>query len=143
MKASVKAQWIADLRSGEFAQGSAYLESVQADGAHYFCCLGVLCRQAVRAGVIPEPELRANAYRYLDVVHDDAGRPTGEQAFNQCSSLPVAVSEWAGLGPDAGDIPLNPEQDISGTAAIEANDFQHLTFDQIADLVEQYVPVTE
>jgi hypothetical protein len=41
MDAELKAKWVAALRSGEYVQGTAYLES---DGK--FCCLGVLCRVA-------------------------------------------------------------------------------------------------
>ena len=46
MNPQIKAQWVADLRSGQYEQGNGYLN---ADGK--LCCLGVLCEQAVKAGV--------------------------------------------------------------------------------------------
>jgi hypothetical protein len=42
-----------------------------------------------------------------------------------------------------GDIALNASQSQDRTTAIEANDMDELPFSRIADLVEQYVPVTE
>jgi hypothetical protein len=142
MKADIKAQWIADLRSGEFEQGKSYLETVEVDGKHKLCCLGVLSRQAVKAGVIPEPELHNGAYLYLDDEYDQNGNVTGE-SFNQSSSLPRKVQEWAGVTEGEGDIALNASQSQDRTTAIEANDMDELPFSRIADLVEQYVPVTE
>ena len=138
MKAAIREQWIKDLRSGDFEQGNHYLERVTSDGTHRLCCLGVLCRQAVAAGVIPPPELHDGEYRYLDDGHDEGG-PAGE-SFNQPCSLPRKVSEWAGVNPEDGDIALGPEQDEWSLTAIAANDFKGLNFAQIADLVEQNVP---
>ena len=137
MKAAIREQWIKDLRSGDFEQGNQYLEKV-VNGTHRLCCLGVLCRQAVAAGVIPPPELREEAFFYPDDRHDE-GQPAGE-SFNQPCSLPRKVSEWAGVNPEDGDIALGPEQDEWSLTAIAANDFKGLNFAQIADLVEQNVP---
>ena len=39
MKAEIKTEWVAALRSGEYTQGQGWLKS--ADGR--YCCLGVLC----------------------------------------------------------------------------------------------------
>jgi hypothetical protein len=142
MKADIKARWISDLRSGKYVQGKAALEQVESDGTHKFCCLGVLCRQAVAAGAIPEPELMGSTYYYLDDVEDDNGDVTG-QAFTDCSTLPRLVREWAGV-PGGGDIKLGPDvfpPDYEHyNTAINANDSLGMTFDQIADLAEQYVP---
>lgn len=46
MNEEIKAKWVTDLTSGDFEQGRHNLEK---DGK--FCCLGVLSRQALEAGV--------------------------------------------------------------------------------------------
>jgi hypothetical protein len=140
MKADIKAQWVADLRSGEFEQGEAFLERVDENGKHKLCCLGVLSRQAVKAGVIPEPELHDGSYRYLDDEYDEGGKVTGAESFNQSSSLPRKVQEWAGVTGHDGDVYLNAEQLACDTTAIQANDIDQLSFARIADLIEQNVP---
>lgn len=46
MKKEIAEKWIAELRSGKYAQGKTYLES-----GGKFCCLGILCKMGVDAGV--------------------------------------------------------------------------------------------
>lgn len=144
MKADVKDQWVKDLRSGEFVQGTGFLEQVGSDGVSRLCCLGVLSRQAVKAGAIPAPELRNDKFRYLDDYADHEGHVTGE-SFNQETCLPRKVAEWAGLFDDEDspreDVIIIPSGDGSDTVtAIGANDGMGLSFAQIADLIEQNVP---
>jgi hypothetical protein len=64
----VKAEWLKELRSGNYAQGSGYLRLSNGE----FCCLGILCEIAVKQGVIPEPEVRGE--HYLNGP-DDSVRP--------------------------------------------------------------------
>jgi hypothetical protein len=78
MKTEVKALWLAALRSGEYAQGSQRLR--HSDDT--FCCLGVLCDLAVKAGVIPEPErVELGSYEY--------------GAHSNSAFLPDEVAQWA------------------------------------------------
>lgn len=78
MNPEIKEQWIEALLSGEYKQGKHSLRSFD----DMFCCLGVLCDLAVKAGVIPEPEEAFDTcYSYL----------------GSCSALPEAVVEWAGM----------------------------------------------
>lgn len=44
---TVKAAWVKALRSGDFIQGKSYLERVNKDGKHTFCCLGVLAKDVL------------------------------------------------------------------------------------------------
>jgi hypothetical protein len=152
MKADVKAQWVKDLRSGEYEQGGGHLRRDNGEGEKdQFCCLGVLCEQAVRAGVIPAPELHGQEYLYLDDKYDTYGGNVTGEAFNQASSLPRKVAEWAGLprnddGHWADDVIIEPaggEEDAENLSAIAANDGVGLPFAEIADLIEKNVPVTE
>jgi hypothetical protein len=121
MNPEIKAQWLTDLRSGEFEQGRGYLNI---DGK--LCCLGVLCEQAVRAGVI-ESSGGQGMVRY-----------DGKEDV-----LSPKVREWAGL-PETNkyDNPNNPTVTVLGTEAslAELNDGENTwephTFGQIADLIE-------
>jgi hypothetical protein len=149
MKAEVKAQWVKDLRSGQFEQGGGWLARTDDDGKVRYCCLGVLCDQAVKAGVIPAPELHGWDYLYLDDERDTD--KTGE-AFNQACSLPRKVAEWAGLprnddGTWPSDVIIEPadpdDAESTDLSAIEANDGVDLDFAEIADLIDKNVPVTE
>jgi hypothetical protein len=142
VKEAIKRQWVKDLRSGEFEQGTSYLEKVD-DGVSRLCCLGVLCRQAVKAGIIPEPELHSSSYYYLDDDTDHEG-VTGE-SFNQRHALPRKVAEWAGVpyGSSGGDVVIEPGGDVDegDFTAIAANDGVGMSFAEIADLIEKNVPV--
>jgi len=145
VKAEVKAQWVKDLRSGDYEQGSTTLRRAGTEGGQdQFCCLGVLCEQAVRAGVIPAPELHAGTYRYLNDIVDDGGKVTGE-SFNEECSLPRKVAEWAGVfhpdGKPREDVIIEPGDDCRfDMSAIEANDGVGLPFSEIADLIDRNVP---
>jgi hypothetical protein len=148
MKAVVKTAWIADLRANPDAQGESALDYIDQDGKRKQCCLGRLCLLAVDAGVIPAPELHGNTYRYLDDDYDQDAKVTGE-AFNQESSLPRKVAEWAGLPKDehgdfADDIIIIPDDGDGGElTAIEANDGVLMTYAEIADEAEKNVPATD
>lgn len=143
MKASVKAQWVKDLRSGEYEQGQSYLRRDNGEKDR-FCCLGVLAEQAVKAGAIPAPELHDGLYYYLDDKFDK-GKVTGEE-FGQACSLPRKVAEWAGVpheeGPLGSDVIIAPAEDgeeDGDLTAMGANDGACMTFAEIADLIEQNV----
>jgi len=133
VKADIKAQWVKDLRSGEYEQGQGVLRTTASGGRSKYCCLGVLCQQAVKAGVIPEPEFRGVDYFYLNDTYDWDGKVAGE-SFNENTTLPRKVQEWAGLGPK-GDVYIGGEVSV-----IQANDSLELSFAKIADLIERNVP---
>lgn len=42
MNDALKSRWLEALRSGDYEQGTGYLNK-KVDGDHHFCCLGVLC----------------------------------------------------------------------------------------------------
>jgi hypothetical protein len=123
----IKAQWTAALRSGEYQQGKQALKT--ADGT--YCCLGVLCELAVKAGVIePAKQFKADyAFEYNSAV----------------SFPPAEVCEWAGLeeaNPDAGGHSLSAHNDgIEGCTCSECDDptVAGKSFAEIADLIEAYL----
>jgi hypothetical protein len=124
MKPEIKAQWLADLRSDKFPQINGRLS----DGEGY-CCLGVLCEQAVKAGVVTKTK---TAY----------GAVYGNDDSRSEAVLPRAVLEWAGLEDADPTVTLvvededyGPEETTVGLS--EANDDYGKTFRAIADLIDE------
>jgi hypothetical protein len=138
MRAGIKRDWITALRSGDYEQGTGQLAFQQLDGAVKYCCLGVLCDLAVKAGVLPEPTIQAGAFGWPDGLSP----VTGLDILNQ-GTLPLAVQEWAGVADNNpwighGDLFTDGEQ--VRIRAATANDSLGWDFDQIADAVEANVP---
>lgn len=82
MNEEIKAQWLAALRSDKYEQGMGYLKI---NGK--YCCLGVLCDLAKKAGIVTET-VEGNVSRF---------RSTTLDSDTEISVLPVAVRNWAGL----------------------------------------------
>lgn len=119
MDAKVKAQWVAALRSGEYEQATDQLRRIE-DGKSSFCCLGVLCDLAAKAGIgtwVNGEQFQANG-----VVEGMVP--------------PSAVHRWAGLD-DPIAIEVHPGVKVPIDAA---NDGVAVTrrysFAQLADLIE-------
>lgn len=89
MKADIAKAWADELRSGGWKQGRAALRRTDGAGGARgnYCCLGVLCELAVRAGVIPAPVLEADSCHYV----------YGVGADTDGGVLPRAVQRWAGM----------------------------------------------
>lgn len=135
MNSEVRVAWVDALRSGGYRQGIGYLHQISPVGSQEvetsFCCLGVLCDLAVKAGVA------------LDVVT----QADGTVSYNEGSSaLPIPVREWAGLDSNDPAIPdVDPsrlthsyDEDYGYLAKhlSELNDAHGFSFDEIADLIE-------
>jgi hypothetical protein len=89
MNPEIKAQWVTALRSGEYKQGKGYLNR-----GGKFCCLGVLCDIAEKAGVVetqaPSDSPYVGGVQYKNV--DEDGHTYYVDAYP-----PNGVREWAGL----------------------------------------------
>lgn len=113
MNQEIKAKWIADLRSGKFPQTRGALNQLEAstvgDPPVGFCCLGVLCEQAVSAGLIAKREMS---------IFADYG------PHSSVSSLPVMVRTWAGI------------DSATENTLIDMNDGARSSFAEIADWIE-------
>lgn len=116
MNEDVKRQWMAALRSGEYEQG---YERLKEDGR--FCCLGVLCDLAVKAGVVDGWRKK----KVTDAVILDSIGATDETDF-----LPREVQEWAGIDEK------NPVVD-DGETLTGLNDVEGLSFEEIANIIEE------
>lgn len=123
MKQEIRTEWTGALRSGEYAQGTQVLRSLSDE----FCCLGVLCDLAVKAGVIPEPRENANGRSY---VYGSGGHDTEEET----TVLPQSVMDWAGCGQN----PIIAMDRRSATLA-ELNDYDAMSLSEIADVIEEYL----
>lgn len=117
MKPSVKAKWVAALRSGKYVQGRGRLHN--ASGGK-FCCLGVLCDLYKRGH--PKAE-------WVDGFFHPFGINDARESDSQ--ALPVAVQAWAGLHAP------NPAVNDQGSLAGLNDDGQ--TFDAIADVIEEQI----
>jgi hypothetical protein len=85
--------WVTALESGEYEQTQGVLRYTRRDGGYEFCCLGVLCDLAVKAGVIGEPT--------------ELGR-YGDEGYGSVGELPAEVRDWAGL--DSSDPTVDTEE---------------------------------
>lgn len=116
MNPDIKAQWVAALRSGEYKQGQRALSH-----SGRYCCLGVLCELAVKAGAIERVTRTDGTYLY----------GSGENGW----LLPSEVVDWAGVGsgnPRANGHELFAYND--GVAGVRRH-----TFTEIADLIEEHL----
>lgn len=149
MNRSVKARWLEKLRSDDYTQTSGYLAR---DGG--FCCLGVLCEVAVEDGTILR---RTPTDEFDGVEYYDPNRKIDYST----RVLPEIVQRWSEFSEEnpvvlvsIDDIPPRVKSDlvslgiahrvIDGVthyslALAELNDTFHLTFSEIADIVEKYL----
>lgn len=83
MKRDIAEQWAQALESGEYKQGLHYLH-LGRNGEHRFCCLGVLCELALKAGV------RMRTRKVFKTEH--VTEYNGETCY-----IPDVVQVWAGI----------------------------------------------
>jgi hypothetical protein len=113
----IKAQWVAALRSGEYEQGTGYLN---ADGK--YCCLGVLCELAYEAGAVT---------KYSNLSPAEYG-PAGDALV-----LPYYVQNWAGLYDQTVDVETHGYDRIPLSVLNDGGEsYDSYSFTQIADLIE-------
>ena len=122
MDPSIKQRWVSALRSGSYHQGRNFLRR-----ENDYCCLGVLC------------DLHAQSYSQdwtLQEQRTTTQDGTARSIFQYdgfYSVLPEQVVEWSGL--DAQDPVVAHDEDL--TSITKLNDLKGLSFEQIADLIEE------
>lgn len=135
MKRSIRDAWVNALRSGEYTQGTGNLHMVTPEGQHEYCCLGVLCDLAEQAGEVNSKRIDGThrvAYTYA-AEGDGPVREWSETHF-----APAPVRKWSGLASGDPTVDADVPRSLS-----ELNDELHLTFDQIADLIEHGIPADD
>jgi hypothetical protein len=121
-------RWVEALRSGKYQQGRLSLRNI----SNQFCCLGVLCD-------IAKDELS------LDwILKEEWSKYSIDNSY---SNIPFSVDKLLNI--DTGHlgvitidtIRLSPEYGVPlenrWTTLLELNDFYRLSFNQIADILEQ------
>lgn len=115
MNKEIKELWVQALRSGEYVQGTGFLNK---DGR--FCCLGVLCEVLDKSklmDIYKEAPNNSSFVSYRFIVN-------GESSLWTSSSLPNNARNKARLSMYAvGEL-------------VRMNDFEDADFDQIADYIE-------
>jgi hypothetical protein len=126
----VKDQWVAALRSGEYKQGKGVLHR-KVGGEDQFCCLGVLCDLAVKAGVTT-----------VD-ASDDYNLIYGPEDDRNTAYPPADVVEWAGLKSANPYVPFEheewPDQKTAPLTALNDSGPLAQTFNDIADVIEEHL----
>lgn len=95
MDQTIKTQWVEALRSGEYVQGTGRLHAEE-KGKATWCCLGVLCDLAIKAGVEVETDTRLDCTEECCSENEERQRTIfvydGRDDF-----LPPSVQDWAQL----------------------------------------------
>lgn len=139
-------EWVAALRSGEYAQGRGYLHRIE---DNTYCCLGVVCDLLAKKGILStevdqstDVEGGVSTTHYVTRFYNDKD-PVGSN-----SVLPEAVSrilDWVETKDDGTELftddpeftvalpDKNPPRRVSASTL---NDVHGFTFPQIADLIE-------
>ncbi|HEY6018325.1 MAG TPA: hypothetical protein VIY48_00035 [Candidatus Paceibacterota bacterium] len=132
MNPEVKALWIAALESGEYEQGVGYLKAFREGGKPHYCCLGVLCDLAVKAGVVGECSEVLSAISDFSFIKFD----------RSSAVLPESVMTWAGLHTAEGQFAESVEYH-GGSWGKSANNLANLNddagfnFQQIAGVIKK------
>lgn len=132
MKPQIKKQWVEALRSGKYKQGRLSLRTSENE----YCCLGVLCDLHAQA-TGGSWELASPNYSYQ-------GSPNYAYQGAQCTPDDV-VLEWAGLSSASFELhrKLANKYEEQGSffdtinCLMDCNDCLGLSFNQIADLIEE------
>jgi hypothetical protein len=118
MDPSIKQRWVSALRSGSYHQGRDFLRCDQS-----YCCLGVLC----------DLHARSHALDWCD-FGSESGSGRRIYAYDDLEAvLPERVVAWSGL--DAQDPVVAHDESL--TSITKLNDLKGLSFEQIADLIEE------
>lgn len=131
MNPKVKKAWIDALRSGSYRQGQNSLctapdgSSLEDEQRRRYCCLGVLCELARVEGVVIRKPVSSVSHTATYVDH--SGHAT-------VGYPPDGALVWAGLSQDQ---PMGIQIDEVWVSFVGLNDFDRLTFSQIADLIER------
>lgn len=133
MNPKVGLMWAEALESGEYEQGRGLLTERFPDGVERDCCLGVLCKLAIKAGVKVEVEVRPTS------DDDDAGEGGSRLEYDLNFGVPPeSVARWAGLRPTQ-DPTIAVPRPIGAnlTTCTELNDNREWTFTQIAAAIRE------
>ena len=119
----VKAQWVEALRSGKYHQGQERLRTRYTDQSRFYCCLGVLCEVQ---GVLNDNG--SLFYPHYGNINDP------DELVRPLLAPEIHSALWQRV----------PVEGREGTWRVEKvlshlNDIKRLTFDDIADWIEEHL----
>lgn len=143
MNPTIKEAWLQALRGRKYQQTTGTLFDAGPESMG-FCCLGVLCDLAVKAGIIQAPTIISNFAHY------------GVEGDISSSVLPKVVMKWAGMESPNPDVlytydegcnceydqgcnaepPEDCPNDPNYRDLADIND-NHASFEEIAALIEE------
>lgn len=129
MNQEIKEQWVNALTNGEYHQGTSELKTIKDE----FCCLGVLCDLAVKAGVAKWEYLSGSGWLLIPAnVTMEEAKDVGQVGT---ATLPEFITRWA----DMDRREHNPTVLHGGNsiALTQANDGLELPFTTIAELIQE------
>ena len=130
MNPTVKAKWVAALRSGEYTQSTGRLKT---EGG--FCCLGVLCdlhhKETNSPGwKQPHTDQGSTSYQYY-------ASPRTTDLSSYGTSLPQDVRDWADLPSSSPVVTYKNGSEELASLNDGSDELPSLTFTEIADLIEE------
>jgi hypothetical protein len=129
MNQEIKAQWVTALRSGDYKQGTSVLHRVT-NGEDTYCCLGVLCDLAEKAGVSVSRHNRSSCS--CSMCNGDRVVTYG----GMDDFLPGIVKDWAGLDSPNPTTSVQVEDTNTNASLSYLND-NGKTFEEIAAIIER------
>lgn len=117
-------KWVEALRSGEYKQGKNRLRSNDDE----FCCLGVLCDQMQKAGVMP----------FWETIKMDGIEDTSYRCAGEITHLPIQAAELVGLTTPDGAFKADSKYPptVRVTSSLMLWNDEGKTFEEIANLIE-------
>lgn len=131
MVPEIRDAWVENLTSGEYEQTTNVLHNETVGG---FCCLGVLCDMAVKAGIIAEPTSKA---QWIKDGEQQVSEYIDAEGDHWTSVLPPEVIAWSGIGSDTGYFRYKTEAKFGQTDGLAGLNDNGLTFDQIATIIKE------
>lgn len=133
----VQKAWVEALRSGKYKRGTQVLTEVDGDECKY-CCLGVACEAVLKLKHVPGKEEGKLVRRYVtpECVDDPFVIP-GQ--YWQSLGLWSSYGQFASPDPSGESSYLRSEyvhQDFAYYSIAQLNDETPLSFEQIADIIE-------
>lgn len=134
----VRAEWVKALRDPDAQQTRNVLTRTSSTEDHPppgDCCLGVLCKIAVKNGIVQAKPIDGDG-GYCVVGYGVPDEAVPESTHWSENYLPPQVQQWAGLGGMSVEVDLvAPDTAAAPVTLADLND-EGFTFDQIADLIE-------
>lgn len=130
MVPEIRDAWVENLTNGEYEQTTQVLHNVTENA---YCCLGVLCDMAVKAGVIGEP-FEKNMWISSKDADLQVATYTDSEGDYWTSVLPPEVIAWSGIGSDTGYFAYKTKPGTDGLAGLNDNG---ATFAEIANVIKE------